>query len=146
VNRDEIERCIPHRAPFLWLDEVVSVDHQKIHARKFLDPSLDIFSGHYPNFPVLPGVILCEMALQAAAVLMSRLGAAQGGAVPVATRLNNTQFRRMVRPGETVDIDVELTERLASAYFFSGKLSVGSQLAARLEFACTLAPADQNSG
>jgi 3-hydroxyacyl-[acyl-carrier-protein] dehydratase len=48
----------------------------------------------------------------------------------------------MVRPGETVDIEVELTERLTHAFYFTGKLSVDGKLAARLEFACTAAPAD----
>ena len=141
LNRDEIERCIPHRAPFLWLDEVVAIDEKSLRARKFLDPALDVFTGHYPHFPVLPGVLLCEMALQAAAVLIARLGPATDGAVPVATRLNNAQFRRMVQPGETVDIEVELTEKLANAFFFTGKLSVDGQLAARLDFACAAAPA-----
>ena len=137
LDRDEIERCIPHRVPFLWIDEVMAIDDKSIRAKKFLDPALEVFSGHYPGFPVLPGVLLCEMALQAAAVLIARLDAAGGGTIPVATRLNNAQFRRMVRPGETVDITVELTERLSNAWFFSGKLAVDGQVAARLEFACT---------
>ncbi len=141
MNREEIERLIPHREPFLWLDEVVASDDKTLHARKFLDPSLDVFAGHYPHFPVLPGVILCEMALQGGAVLIAKLGAATDGAVPVATRVNNAQFRRMVRPGETVDIHVELTERLANAFFLTGKLTVDGQVAARLEFACSAAPA-----
>ncbi|MEX2286649.1 MAG: beta-hydroxyacyl-ACP dehydratase, partial [Planctomycetaceae bacterium] len=108
MKRDEIERLIPHRAPFLWLDEVIELTDTRIHARKFLDPRLDVFVGHYPHFPVLPGVLQCEMALQAAAVLIARLGAVAEGKVPVATRMNNVKFRRLVRPGETVDIEVEL--------------------------------------
>lgn len=141
LDRSQIEKLIPHRTPFLWLDEIIALDETEILARKYLDPSLDVFAGHYPHFPVLPGVILCEMAMQAAAVFIARSEPVPAGTVPVATRLNNTQFRRIVRPGETVEIHVELTEKLANAYFFRAKLTVEEQTAARLEFACAAAPA-----
>ena len=136
MNRDEIEKLIPHRPPFLWIDEVVAIDGRKIHARKFLDPSLDVFSGHYPHFPVLPGVLQCEAALQAGAILIAGLESTGAAQVPVATRMNNVKFRRLVRPGETLDIEVELTERLANAFFLTAKVSVGGEVSTRLEFAC----------
>lgn len=144
MNRDEIEKLIPHRPPFLWVDNVVSIDDTKIHARKYLDPTLDVFSGHYPHFPVLPGVLQCEAAMQAGALLIARLRKAvdavttdgSDGMVPVATRMNNIKFRRLVRPGETLDIEVELTERLSNAYFLTAKVSVGGEVSTRLEFAC----------
>ncbi len=62
--------------------------------------------------------------------------------MPVATRMNDVRFKRMVKPGETIEIEVELTERLADAFFLTGKVTCGGKLAARLEFACTLAPAE----
>ncbi|MEZ6055572.1 MAG: 3-hydroxyacyl-ACP dehydratase FabZ family protein [Planctomycetaceae bacterium] len=133
----DIEQLIPHRAPFLWLDDVVSVDETHIHARKHLPASLDVFQGHYPHFPVMPGVLQCEAALQAAAVLIARSLPNDDGKVPVATRMNNVQFRRLVRPGETLDIEVEITERLADAFFLKGKVSVDGKVSTRLEFACT---------
>ena len=136
MNREEIQQLIPHRDPFLWLDEVVEISDTKIHARKFLDPSLDVFAGHYPHHPVFPGVLQCEADMQAGAVLIARSAVMQAGDVPVATRLNNTKFRRMIHPGETMDIEVELTERLSNAYFLTGKVSVAGQVATRLEFAC----------
>lgn len=139
MNRDEIQQCIPHRPPFLWIDEVVELDGNRIHARKYLDPALDLFRGHYPDFPVLPGVLQCEAAFQAAAILISKIGDIAEGQVPVVTRLNNTKFRRLVRPGETLDIEVELTEQLANAYYLMGKVQVEGRVATRLDFACTLA-------
>ena len=63
------------------------------------------------------------------------------GKVPVATRNNNVQFRRMVRPGETLDIEVTLTEKLSNAFFLTGKVSVGGQVTVRFEFACAAADA-----
>ncbi len=141
MTRDDIQQLIPHRDPFLWLDEIVELTESRIHARKFLSPDLPVFSGHYPNFPVFPGVLQLEAAMQAGAVLIAKTATMAPGKVPVATRINNVQFRRMVRPGETLDIEVELTERMANAFFLTGKVSVGGQVSVRLEFACAAADA-----
>jgi 3-hydroxyacyl-[acyl-carrier-protein] dehydratase len=144
MNRQEIERLIPHRPPFLWIDEVVEHSRTNVHARKFLDPALDVFSGHYPGFPVLPGVLVCEAALQAGALLIATLESGAGDRVPVVGRLNNVKFRRMVRPGETLDIHVELTEKVAGAWFLRGRIQVDGQATCSLEFACTLAAANES--
>ena len=142
VTRDEIQQAIPHRDPFLWLDEVVELTDKRIHARKFLSPDLPVFAGHYPEFPVFPGVLQIEAAMQAGAILLAKVATLAPGKVPVATRINNVKFRRMVRPGETLEIEVELTERAASSVFFlTGKVSVGDQVAVRLDFACAAADA-----
>jgi len=138
VNKEEIQQCIPHRPPFLWVDEVLDICDNHIHARKYIDPALELFTGHYPDFPVMPGVLLCEAAFQAAAILISKNSAARDGKMPVVTRQNNTKFRRMVRPGETIDVEVDLTERLANAFFFTGKVSVEGETAVRLDFACAM--------
>ena len=139
MTRTDIEQLIPHRDPFLWLDEVVELTETRIRARKLLSPDLPVFQGHYPHFPVFPGVLQIEAAFQAGAVLIAKHHSVGAGKVPVATRLNNVQFRRMCRPGETLDIDVQLTETLANAFFLTGKVSVGGQLSVRLEFAVAAA-------
>ena len=141
MTRDDIQQVIPHRDPFLWLDEIVELTETRIHARKTLSPDLPVFTGHYPSFPVFPGVLQLEAAMQAGAVLIAKTATMAPGKVPVATRINNVQFRRMVRPGETLDIEVELTERMANAFFLTGKVSVGGQVSVRLEFACAAADA-----
>ena len=138
MNRDEIQQLIPHRPPFLWLDEVVEVGERRIIARKFVDPDLDVFRGHYPGQPVLPGVLQLEAAFQAGAVLIAATEAPEAGKVPVVTRVGEVKFRRLVRPGETLEIEVELKEKVSNAWFLTGKTSVEGQVAARLEFACTL--------
>ncbi|MCL4108985.1 UNVERIFIED_CONTAM: hypothetical protein GTU68_052623 [Idotea baltica] len=137
LTQEQIKKCIPHRTPFLWLDEVVELSETRIHAKKFLAPELDVFQGHYPEFPVLPGVLQCEAAFQAGAILISKMVDVESGKVPVVTRLNNTQFRRLVRPGETIDIEVDFTERVANAYFMKGRVSVDGKVSTRLEFACS---------
>lgn len=136
LNRDEIFQRLPHRPPFLWLDEVLSMDERQVRARKFLDPQMDVFRGHYPHFPVLPGVLQCEAAFQAGAILISQHQQTGSNQVPVVTRVNNVQFRRMVRPGDALIVDVELTDRLANAFYMKGKVSVEDRTAARLEFTC----------
>lgn len=136
LNRQDIERCIPHRDPFLWIDEVLELSEERILARKYVDADNPVFAGHYPHYPVLPGVLQCEALFQAGAVLISKLGVVGEGKIPVVTRQNNTQFRHMVRPGDTLDLEVELTERLANAFFLTGKATVGGKTTVRLEFAC----------
>ena len=142
LTRDEICRLIPHRDPFLWIDEVVAESANRLTARKFVAPDLDVFRGHYPGQPVLPGVLLCEAAMQAGAVLIARQAgdALPAGRVPVVTRINNVKFRQMVRPGDWLEIEVELIERVADAFFLKAKIKVDGKSAAQLEFACLLAP------
>ena len=142
----EIHAAIPHRAPFLLLDEIVEWQHQRIRCRKTFAGSEDFYQGHYPGFPLTPGVLLCEAAMQAGAVLLSRHLPADRGGVPVATRMNDVRFKQMVRPGDTIEIEVELVERLADAFFLKAKVTCGGKVAVRFEFACTMAPLAQAEG
>jgi len=139
LSRAEIEALIPHRDPFLWIDEVVEITESRIVARKLVTEELELFRGHYPDFPVLPGVIQCEMCFQAGAILIARRFPLAEGQVPVVTRINNVKFRQMVRPGTTVDITAELTETLSNAWFLNGNVTANGKTTARLEFACTAA-------
>jgi 3-hydroxyacyl-[acyl-carrier-protein] dehydratase len=140
----EIQAAIPHRAPFLLIDEIVQRDERRIVCRKTFRPDEYFYAGHYPHYPLTPGVLLCEAAMQAGAVLLSGFlpAGTSGARVPVATRMNDVRFKRMVKPGDTIDIEVELNERLADAFFLSAKVSSAGKLAVRFEFACTLAPVE----
>ncbi|HUY32988.1 MAG TPA: 3-hydroxyacyl-ACP dehydratase FabZ family protein [Pirellulales bacterium] len=135
----EIHAAIPHREPFLLIDEIVARDERRIVCRKTFRGDEFFYQGHYPGFPLTPGVLLCEAAMQAGAVLLSRHVGDKAG-VPVATRMNDVRFKRMVKPGETIDIEVELVERLADAFFLKAKVTCERKVAVRFEFACTLAP------
>lgn len=140
LSRDQITEIIPHRDPFLWLDEVVEMTDTHIHARKLIKEDLDVFKGHYPDFPVLPGVLQLESCFQAGAVLIGKSVPTEDGQVPVVTRVNNVQFRKMVRPGDTLDLEVDLEERVANAFMLKGKASVNGKVTARVEFVCAAAP------
>ncbi len=150
MSLDAIQSAIPHRPPFLLVDEIVSQDEQQIVCRKTFAQDEWFYAGHYPSFPITPGVLLCEAAMQAGAILLSQYvqeatDPTSSGKVPVATRMNEVRFKHMVRPGETIEIAVTLVERVSSAFFLKATVKNISQpkcpVAVRLEFACTMAPA-----
>jgi 3-hydroxyacyl-[acyl-carrier-protein] dehydratase len=142
MTREQILAAIPHRPPMLLLDEIIeSGDDTIVCGRTFSEEEF-FFQGHFPEAPIVPGVILCEMALQAGALLLARHyqdGRAEEGELPLATRLNNVKFKRMVRPGDTVQVAVQIRERLANAFFLSARLTCEEELTASLDFACTMA-------
>ncbi len=101
---DNILGAIPHRPPFLFIDRIIEMDETKILAEKKLSPDLDFFEGHYPDFPVMPGVLTLESVFQAGAVLLSQHVTGHESGVPVLTRIKNAKFKKMVRPGDTLMI------------------------------------------
>jgi len=141
MSREQILKAIPHRDPFLLVDEIVDWSDSRIECTKRFTGDEDFFAGHYPDFPLVPGVLLCEAAMQCGAILLSRHFADVEDKVPVATRMNDVRFKRIVRPGETIRMEIELTEQLASAFFLKAKVTVDGKVAVRFQFACTAAPA-----
>ena len=136
MSRQEIYDAIPHREPFLLVDQIVERSDSRIVCTKVFTGDEAFFAGHYPDYPLVPGVLLCEAAMQCGAILLSRQLAEAVASVPVATRMNDVRFKRMVRPGETIRMEVDLVERLADAFFLKAKVTVEGQLAVRFEFAC----------
>lgn len=136
---------IPHRPPFLWLDRVLEISRDAIIAEKYIPPDLDIFAGHYPHYPLMPGVLLCEAVFQAGALLIgemqsggedSRPAGRQGK--PVLTRITGARFKREVRPGERIEIRAALQEKIGPAWFLKGTVRVNGKVAVQVEFACAL--------
>ncbi len=138
---DEILGLIPHRPPFLSVDRIVARGEGWLETEKLIPADLELFEGHYPDYPMVPGVLLCEAIFQSGALLIAADPEAAGrqGGVPVLTRIGGAKFRREVRPGDLVDITVSLKERVGPAWFLKGKLAVGGKTAVSVEFACTLA-------
>ncbi|WDQ18367.1 3-hydroxyacyl-ACP dehydratase FabZ family protein [Rhodopirellula sp. P2] len=141
LGPEEIEAKIPHRSPMLLLDEVVEITENTLHARKTFSAEEFFVQGHFPDYPLVPGVIQCECCLQAGAILLSEHTPAPGEFVPVVTRMDSVKFKNMVRPGDTVDIHVTLKERLSNAFFMTGKMLLNGKVTTRLEFACSITPA-----
>lgn len=142
MSRDQVLAAIPHRDPFLWVDEIVEQTADSIHTRKFVSPDLDVFRGHYPEFPITPGVLVCEAIFQTGAILLAgRAKAAMAeGKLPVMTRIQDTRFRTMVRPGDTLEITVDLEDEIEGKLFhMKGVAKVGGKKAVTTRFACALA-------
>jgi 3-hydroxyacyl-[acyl-carrier-protein] dehydratase len=145
MTLEAIKAAIPHREPFLLIDEIVEQEENRIVCKKMFTGDEFWYAGHYPRYPITPGVLLCEAAMQAGAVLLSRKITPEAGAVPVATRANNVQFKKMVLPGDTVLIEAVFVEKLANAYFLNAKITVGGKVAVRFDFACTLTKPETES-
>ena len=140
MSLHEICAAIPHRPPFLLVDEIVERSETRIVCRKTFREDEWFFAGHYPDFPIVPGVLLCEAAMQAGAILLADGELPSERGVPVAARIDDVRFKRMVRPGETVEMEVELTDHISTAWYLKAKVTCGGQLAVRFQFTCALAP------
>jgi 3-hydroxyacyl-[acyl-carrier-protein] dehydratase len=140
MSLEVIKSAIPHREPFLLIDEIVEQTDNHIVCRKKFTGEEFWYQGHYPSFPLTPGVLLCEAAMQAGAVLLAKLVADNLDYVPVVSRMNNVKFKTMIRPGDTVTLEVRLTEQLAGAFFLNAKVTVGKRTAVTFDFACKMAP------
>jgi 3-hydroxyacyl-[acyl-carrier-protein] dehydratase len=136
---------IPHRPPFLWLDRVLEANPDSLVAEKDIPLDLDLFQGHYPGYPLMPGVLLCEAVFQAGAVLLAgQQQEGTGRGKPVLTRILGAKFKREVRPGDTIRIQVRLTERVGPAWFMKGSVRVRDLLAVQVEFACAISDAERS--
>jgi 3-hydroxyacyl-[acyl-carrier-protein] dehydratase len=133
-----ITKLIPHREPFLWVDRIISEKPGIIVTEKDISTDLEVFSGHYPDMPILPGVLLCEAVFQSGALLIARLlKESHSPKLPVITKISSARFKRPVFPGDTLRIEVELKESLSSAQFFKATVRVQDKIALRIEFAAT---------
>jgi 3-hydroxyacyl-[acyl-carrier-protein] dehydratase len=139
MSREQILAAIPHRPPFLLVDEIVEWTDMRIVCTKVFSGKEDFFAGHYPGFPLVPGVLLCEAAMQSGAILLSKHFTAIENKIPVAAKMNDVRFKRIVRPGELIRMEVELVERMVDIFFLNAKVTVDGKIAVRFEFACTAA-------
>lgn len=141
----KLETLLPHRKPMLLLDEIVELGENEIIAQKTIAENDFFLQGHYPDFPIVPGVITCEAMLQAGAALIAhrRAGLPASKGVPVVARIANAKFRAAIRPGDRVSILVKLVDEIGGVYFLKGEARLGDKLAASAEFSCALAPREQ---
>ena len=135
---EEILKAIPHRPPFLFVDSIVELTDTKIKTTRKARADEEFFKGHYPGNPIMPGVLVCEAIFQSGAILLSRIIGQVGEGVPVLARINNAKFKNMVKPGDTLEIEAEIAEKVSNVYFLKGRASVDGKTAVTVEFAVTL--------
>lgn len=131
MNKEDIMKILPHREPMLLLDEVENEDGNAV-GRYTVRGDEFFLKGHFPNNPIVPGVILCEILAQSACVLMQDV--MDEGKLPVYTGLNNVKFRSPVRPGDTVETRCHIKRAKHPFYFAEGTVTVDGRLCASAEF------------
>jgi 3-hydroxyacyl-[acyl-carrier-protein] dehydratase len=137
IDINEIFRRIPHRYPFLLVDRAEDyVPHKSIVGIKCVTFNEPFFQGHFPNNPVMPGVLIVEAIAQSGALLMSKtLDADVTGKTILFMSLDNTRFRHPVRPGDVLRMEVEVVRARSTLFKFRGRALVGDKVAAECEFA-----------
>ena len=137
---EEIKAAIPHRDPFLFVDEIVECEGNRILCKKTFRADEYFFAGHYPDNPIVPGVLQCEAAMQAGAILLTRIFDPEElvGRLPVVAKLEKVRFKEMVRPGETLMLEVKFKSKIAGIYFLHAKVTANGKTTAQLDIACAL--------
>ncbi|MDR2662444.1 MAG: 3-hydroxyacyl-ACP dehydratase FabZ [Treponema sp.] len=136
----EIEKLLPHRAPFLFVDELVSFTEETIIARHVFTEKEFFFAGHFPLYPVVPGVILVETMAQSGGAGLRKQGRLGGGALFFLASVDKVKFRRQVRPGEEVRSEITNLRVSAKMIKQAGRAYVGEELAAEAEWLCLVGP------
>lgn len=134
VNIEEIMEIIPHRNPFLFVDKVeILEDGVKGIGYKNVTMNEYFFQGHFPGKPVFPGVILIETMAQVGSVILLSKEELKGR-IPFFAGINKFRFKRVVKPGDTLRMEVEITKLRGTIGIGHGVAYVGDQVAAEGEF------------
>ena len=135
----EVIKRLPHRFPFLLIDRVLDIEKGvRIKALKNVTINEPFFPGHFPNRPVMPGVLMLEALAQAAAVLsFETLGQLpDANTVYYFAGIDGARFKRPVEPGDQLILDVELLRAKSGVYKYAGRASVAGELCLEAELMC----------
>lgn len=141
AGRDVIEAVLPHRDPFVWVSCVLECEPGvSVKAELDVSPDLPLFEGHFPDYPVLPGVIIMEALAQAASfsILVAREAE---GTLGFFAGIDNAKFRNQVRPGDTLTLEATIVKSSRRLCVAEVKASVGDTVCATATQKYVLAPA-----
>lgn len=140
IDISEILKRIPHRYPFLLVDRAEAYRaHESIVGVKCVTINEPFFQGHFPEYAVMPGVLIVEAMAQTGAVLMSKsLDVDPAGKTILFASVDNCRFRHPVRPGDVLRMHVKVLRARGGLFKFEGKALVGDKIAAEAEFAAML--------
>ncbi|MDR1839333.1 MAG: 3-hydroxyacyl-ACP dehydratase FabZ [Treponema sp.] len=136
MSMSEIENLLPHREPFLFVDEIIEASEEKIVAKRVFTANEYFFKGHFPEYPVVPGVILIETMAQSGGAGLRKLGVLGGDSLFFFATVDKVKFRRQVRPGDEVRCEVMNLRVSPKMIKQSGKAYVGNEVAAEAEWMC----------
>ena len=133
LDKEQIKEIIPHRDPFLLIDEVLEMElGKRVVAQKYIAPDSFWFEGHFPGHPVTPGVLTIEMLAQAGAVCVLSMEENKGK-IAFFAKIDKAKFRRPVLPGDTVRLEVEMIKLRSSVGVGAARATVDGELAAEAE-------------
>lgn len=139
---EDILRAIPHRPPFLFIDEIVEIREDGATCRRTIRAEEPQFEGHYPGNPIMPGVLLCEACFQTGAIYLAKQIETEGRSLndvtPVLSRINEAKFKQLVVPGDTVTIEVTMKETISKFHFLKGRILKNGKPALTIEFALAM--------
>ncbi len=139
MNINEIKAILPHRAPFLQVDKVLElVEGEYILAVRGVSNSEDVFAGHFPGNPILPGVLIIEAMAQASGLLAFKtMGrAAHENKAYVVAAVDRTRFRRTVVPGDQLELRATIMSRKRTIWKFQTTATVDGQEVASAVITC----------
>ena len=147
LNADEIRAILPHREPFLMVDEVLEMETRKrIVALKRVRAEEYYFKGHFPGAPVMPGVLIVEALAQAGAILLLREIPDRESKLVFFAGIDGARFRRPVIPGDELRLEIDVKSFRVSAAKMEGRAYVGEQLAAEAMLLAILVDRDRAKG
>ena len=138
MGPEEIKKILPHREPFLLVDQIIEMTDRSIVGIKHVTGKEDFFRGHFPQRPVMPGVLMIEALAQAGGVLMLSKPEHQGK-IAYLVAVNEARFRRVVSPGDELRLEVEVLKFKARIGVVKGVAKVGSEVACEAEIMFSLA-------
>ena len=139
LDINDILRILPHRFPFLMIDRVIDLTRrERIVAIKNVTMNEPFFAGHFPNLPIMPGVLIVEAIAQAGGALLLTEVEDRADKLMVFTGIERARFRRPVVPGDQLRIEVEVKAWRVSAVRMEGKVFVGDKRVAEATVTCQL--------
>jgi 3-hydroxyacyl-[acyl-carrier-protein] dehydratase len=147
LNVEDIKKLLPHRAPFLFIERLTDiVPNESATAYKAVSYNEPHFAGHFPNYSVMPGVLIVEAMAQAAgALVMHSLGWTAENRLVFFMTIDNARFRKPVTPGDILRIPVKAIRRRGPVWKFGGKAFAGDVLCAEAEFSAMISEGNQVS-
>ncbi|MDH5457425.1 MAG: 3-hydroxyacyl-ACP dehydratase FabZ [Nitrospinota bacterium] len=129
LDINEIKKIIPHRYPFLLVDKIIECDDDtNIVGIKCVTMNEPFFQGHFPEFPVMPGVLIVEAMAQVACILAMRVLKKEGSASVFFTGIDGVKFRKPVVPGDVLRLELTKTKQRGELFRFDGKALVEGQV------------------
>ncbi len=138
LNIDEIMKVLPHRYPMLLVDRIVECDgEKKIVGIKNVTVNEPFFQGHFPGAPIMPGVLQLEAMAQTAGVLLNQMAGEKRG-LPFFMAIDKAKFRKIVKPGDQMRIEVEITNIRSKTAKFDARILVDGAVASEAEMMCMI--------